>query len=133
MADKKILDHKRVRKIERSFSWIDHRLITGGFLDELSSYEILLYFFLIAVSDRNGISFYYDDRICRVLKIDLSVLGKAREGLIQRSLIAYTFPVYQVLALPSKPVLPPSEEELEQKRRKRDLFYIQKIKEIARS
>ncbi|MBW1850596.1 MAG: hypothetical protein JRJ15_04045, partial [Deltaproteobacteria bacterium] len=50
------------------FSWIDHRLITGGFLLELPTVEILLCFFLVAVSDRNVISFYHDDRICGLLK-----------------------------------------------------------------
>jgi len=132
MADKKnIIDHKRLRKITNSFSWIDHRTITGGFLDNLDMVEILLYFFLVAVCDRHGVSFYHDDRICRLLKINLSSLGEAREGLIQRSLIAYRFPIYQVLALPPKPVAPPTKEELEDERRRKGLFYIQKIKQVA--
>lgn len=130
--DKQIIDRERIRKIEGSFSWIDHRFITGGFLEDLSTYEIVLYFFLVAVSDRNGISFYHDDRICRLLKIDLAGLGKARDGLIQRSLLAYKFPVYQVVALPLKPISPPTEEELQEQKRKEALFYIQKIKQIAR-
>ena len=68
MADRKdIIDHKRIRTISNSFSWVDHRLITGGFLDDLPTYAILLYFFLIAVSDRHGVSFYHDDRICRMV------------------------------------------------------------------
>jgi hypothetical protein len=132
MADKNhIINHKRLRKITNSFSWIDHRTITGGFLDNLDMVEILLYFFLVAVCDRHGISFYHDDRICRLLKIDLSGLGKAREVLMQRSLIAYRFPVYQVLALPVKPVSPPTKEQLEEEQRKKGLYYIQKIKQVA--
>ena len=67
MSLKKILDHDRVRKIEGSFSWIDHRFITRGFLQDLSTIEILLYLFLVAVSDRNGTSFYHDDRVCSIL------------------------------------------------------------------
>jgi hypothetical protein len=130
MADEKdIIDYTRVRKIEGSFSWIDHRFITAGFLEALSGPEITLYFFLVAVSDRNGVSFYHDDRICRLLKTDLSELGKAREGLVQRSLIAYYYPVYQVLALPVKPVPPPTAQELAEQRNKRDLSYIRKIKQ----
>lgn len=130
--NKQIINHKRVRKIDGSFSWINHRFITGGFLEDLSTYEILLYFFLVAVSDRNGISFYYDDRICRILKIDLASLAEARKGLIQRSLLAYKYPVYQVLALPSKPVSAPSAEELAEKKEKTALSYIQKIKHMGR-
>ena len=133
MADEKDIidyDSTRVRKIEGSFSWIDHRFITAGFLEALSASEIALYFFLVAVSDRNGVSFYHDDRICCLLKTDLSTLGKAREGLVQRSLIAYHYPVYQVLALPGKPVSPPTAQELAERKKKRDLSYIQRIRQV---
>ena len=132
MANKKdIIDSKRVRKINGSFSWIDHKLITGRFLEDLSTIEILLYFFLVAVSDRHGVSFYHDDRICGLLKIDLFRLGEAKEGLIHRSLICYKSSVYQVLALPPKPVLAPTEEEMAEERRKVGLTYIQKLKEAV--
>ena len=130
MADKKdIIDRKRVRKINGSFSWIDHRIITGGFLDDLSTNSITLYFFLIAVSDRYGLSFYHDDLISRLLKIDLSGLGRARENLIQRSLIAYKYPVYQALSLPEKPLSPPTAQELAEAQRQKALSCIGKIKQ----
>lgn len=124
-----ILEQRRIRQIRGSFSWIDHRVITGGFLDELPTISILLYFFLMAVSDRHGISYYRDDRLCRILKIDLDSLGKARSDLILRSLIAYQYPVYQVLSLPEEPVKPPSAEELAEEKRRKDLSYLQKMKE----
>jgi hypothetical protein len=54
MQIKRVLHPERLRKIEGSFSWIDHRFLTGGFLRDLSTLEILLYLFLVAVSDRNG-------------------------------------------------------------------------------
>jgi hypothetical protein len=111
MQIKRVLDPERVRKIEGSFSWIDHRFVTGGFLRDLSPLEILLYLFLVAVSDRNGLSFYHDDRIATLLKIDLPALGQAREGLVLRSLLAYHPPLYQVLSLPPQPVILPSREE----------------------
>jgi hypothetical protein len=129
MSCKKILDDHRVRKIEGSFSWIDHRFITGGFLQELSTIEILLYLFLVAVSDRNGISFYHDDRVCSLLKIPLTSLGEAREGLIMRSLIAYEPPLYQLLSLPSHPVSPPTREQIRQRQQERTLCHIKKIQE----
>ena len=120
----------RIRSLRGSFSWIDHRFITGGFLREISTIEILLYFFLVAVSDRNGISFYHDDRICSLLKIGLSSLGEAREGLILRSLLAYEPPIYQVLSLPPQPVACPSREEMMQQRRQRTLKHIKNIQEV---
>jgi len=130
MAVKKLLFPDRVRKIEGSFSWIDHRLITGGFLRDLSTIEILLYLFLVAVSDRNGLSFYYDDRIASLLKIDLSALGRAREGLVRRSLLAYEFPLYQVLSLPPKPIALPSKEERSKQEQEIAHHYLKKIRDI---
>jgi len=42
MVPKKLINHKRLRKIEGSFSWIDHRFITGGFLEQLSTLEMII-------------------------------------------------------------------------------------------
>ena len=130
MNVKKLLRPNRVRKIESSFIWIDHRFVTGGFLHDLSMIEILLYFFLVAVSDRDGLSFYYDDRMASLLKIDLPALGKAREGLIRRSLIAYESPLYQVLSLPSKPIPLPSKEEREKEEQDLARHHFKKIREM---
>ncbi len=129
MWEKKILDPTRVRKIQGSFSWIDHRLITGGFLSDLSSTEILLYLFLVAVSDRNGLSFYHQDKIASVLKIDLISLSKARESLVQRSLLAYEPPLYQILSLPARPVIPLPPEEIRARQQQAALKAIRKIQE----
>jgi hypothetical protein len=129
MICNRILDQDRLRKIEGSFSWIDHRFITRGFLQDLSTIEILLCLFLVAVSDRHGISFYHDDKVCTILKIPLTSMGEAREGLILRSLIAYEPPLYQVLSLPSHPVNPPTREEIREKQRERNLYHIRKIRE----
>ena len=112
MYGKRILNSSRVRKIQGSFSWIDHRFITGGFLRDLSAVEILLYFFLVTVSDRNGISFYHDDKLCSLIKIGLVSLGEARDVLISKSLLEYEYPIYQVLSLPPQPVTSIAEEEI---------------------
>ena len=130
MAIKKFLCPERVRKIEGSFSWIDHRFVTGGFLHDLSMIEILLYLFLVAVSDRNGLSFYHDDRIASLLKIDLPALGKAREGLIRRSLLAYEFPLYQILSLPPRPMALPSKEDRARQEQEIAHQAFKKIREI---
>jgi len=127
MLDKRLLDPPRLRKIQGSFSWIDHRLITGGFLADLSTMEILLYLFLVAVCDRNGISFYHQDKIASLLKIDLASLGKARESLIHRSLLAYELPLYQILSLPARPVAPLPPEEIITRERQTALQAIRKI------
>jgi len=130
MQIKRVLLPERLRKIEGSFSWIDHRFVTGGFLRDLSTLEILLYLFLVAVSDRNGLSFYHDDRIASLLKIDLSALGQAREGLVRRSLVAYQPPLYQVLSLPPQPVMLPSREERSRREEEIAQSYLKKIKQM---
>lgn len=130
MQIKRVLHPERLRKIEGSFSWIDHRFITGGFLRDLCTLEILLYLFLVSVSDRNGLSFYHDDRMASLLKIDLPALGQAREGLVLRSLLAYESPLYQVLSLPPQPVILPSREERSQKEEQIARSYFKKIKQI---
>ena len=130
MQIKRVLHPERLRKIEGSFSWIDHRFLTGGFLRDLSTLEILLYLFLVAVSDRNGLSFYHDDRMASLLKIDLPALGQAREGLVLRSLLAYEAPLYQVLSLPPQPVILPSREERSQKEEEIARSYFKKIKQM---
>lgn len=130
MQIKRVLDPERVRKIEGSFSWIDHRFITGGFLKDLSTLEILLYLFLVAVSDRNGLSFYYDDRIASLLQIDLAAVGQAREGLVLRSLVAYEPPLYQILSLPPHPMILPSREGRSQREEEIARSYFKKIKQM---
>jgi len=130
MTVKRLLFPDRVRKIEGSFSWLDHRFVTGGFLRDLSTLEILLYLFLVAVSDRNGLSFYHDDRIATLLKIDLPALGQAKEGLIRRSLIAYDSPLYQVLSLPPKPIPLASKEERERQEQDVARHHFKKIREV---
>lgn len=132
MPIKKLLRPERIRKIEGSFSWVDHRFITGGFLLDLSTLEILLYLFLVAVSDRNGISFYHDDRIASLLKIDLVSLGKTRAGLVQRSLLAYEPPLYQILSLPPQPVPLPSKEERSKNELEKARHFFQQIQEVLK-
>jgi hypothetical protein len=131
MDTKWLIDSQRIRKIKGSFSWLDHRFITGGFIADMTCREILLYLFLIAVSDRHGLSFYHDDRICSLLKIDLASLGESRESLLERSLIAWRSPVYQVLDLPSVPIAPLSAEERLLRHRQISRAHIKNLQEAV--
>ena len=96
------IDNARIRKITVSFSWIDHRLLSHGFLAAMAPDEILLYFFLALVADKNGISFYHYDKICALLKMDVDRFIEARDRLIEKSLIACDNGRFQVLQLPDK-------------------------------
>jgi hypothetical protein len=104
MMDKKIIEPNRVRHIDGGFSFIPHRFMTDGFLSSLEQKEILLYFFLVLVSDRYGLSFYSYDAICSLLQLTLDECNEATDGLIEKDLIAFDGKIYQVLDLPSKPV-----------------------------
>lgn len=96
----RVISKQRVRKISGSFGWIDHRFINQGYIRRLGSTEILLYLFLVSVSNRHGLSFYGDNGACELLKIDKESLVYARDKLILESLIEYEDGVYQVLELP---------------------------------
>lgn len=99
MFTKRILNDKRLRHIPRSFSWIDRRFIQDGHILGCAKDELLLYLFLTMVGDRYGISFYGDVRINGLLKIKQEALDMARKGLIEKGLIEYQKPLYQVLEL----------------------------------
>jgi hypothetical protein len=71
----------------------------------LQQNEILLYLFLTIASDRHGLSFYSYDTICSLLQMDLDQYINARNGLIEKDLIAFDGTLFQVLDLPENPVL----------------------------
>ena len=102
MIKKKVLNPKRVRKINGGFSFIPHRFLTDGFLASLNPHELLLYFLLVLAGDRNGISFYSYDKICTLLQIHLERYIMARDDLIKKDLIAFDGTLFQVLDLPLK-------------------------------
>jgi hypothetical protein len=104
MIKKKILDSQRLRRIDGGFSFIPHRFLTDGFLTSLDQKEILLYLFLILVSDRHGLSFYSYASICSLLQLTLDQYIEARDGLIEKDLIAFDGTIFQVLSLPCQPV-----------------------------
>ena len=101
MIRKKILIPDRIRQIDGSFGFIPHRFLTDGFLSKLSQYELLLYLFLILAADRYGLSFYSCDSICSYLGLNADQYMKARDGLIEKDLIAFDGTLFQVLSLPS--------------------------------
>jgi hypothetical protein len=86
----------RVRKIERSFAWIDHRLLRHGFLEVMTHDEQSLYLFLALAADRNGVSFYRREKICDLLDLNAQAFEVARDRLISLGLLA--FQPYSVLS-----------------------------------
>jgi len=104
MIKKKILSPDRIRRIHGGFNFIPHRFLCDGFLATLQQKEILLYLFLVLASDRHGLSFYSYDTICTLLQMNLDQYINARNGLVDKDLIAFDGTVFQVLELPARPV-----------------------------
>lgn len=101
---RKALVPQRVRSINGSFAVIEHRFLRQGFWATLGHYELLLYFFLILVADRQGLSFYSYDKICSQLTITVDDYILARNSLIDKDLLAFDGTFFQVLSLPESPV-----------------------------
>jgi len=100
MIKKHLLASDRVRHPpESGFSWIDRRFLQE-FSSRLSHDAVLLYFFLTAVSDKHGLSFYRDATIAVRLRTREQTIVRAREELIVQDLVAYRPPLTQVLSLP---------------------------------
>lgn len=98
---KRILVKGRVRKPPREgWSWIDRRFLQDH-SPSVSREATLLYFFLAAVSDRDGLSYYGDIAISARLRLEEVVVGRARDELEARDLVVYEPPLYQVLSIPS--------------------------------
>jgi hypothetical protein len=68
---------------------------------------LLLYFLLVLVGDRHGLSYYSQDRLCTMLRMTLDDFIRVRGSLIEKSLIAFDGFMFQVLSLPEKPLTVP--------------------------
>jgi hypothetical protein len=94
---------KRVRKVPKSFSWIDHRLVRDRHIERLSHAAMALYLFLVCVGDRQGLSYYGDQSLANKLNMEAAALNHARSELIGADLVAWQRPIYQVLGLDPEP------------------------------
>jgi hypothetical protein len=95
MIHKQILLPNRVRRPPRDgWSWIDRRFVRE-FAPRLSHEAILLYFFLAAVSDKDGLSFYREATIAVRLRISEADVVAARDELVAMDLVAYRAPLVQ--------------------------------------
>jgi hypothetical protein len=106
--EKVILCPDRIRRITGTFGFIEHRFLKEGFFFTLTHCELLLYLFLVLVADRHGLSFYSYDKICTLLRISVDEFILARDGLMEKDLIAFDGRTFQVLSLPEQRAQPPS-------------------------
>ena len=103
MVQKQVLRSDRVRRLPKcDWSWVDRRFLRQ-YASDLSGDAVFLYFTLVAVSDKNGLSYYSDNSLALMIRTSLQSLSKARQELINLDLIDYQAPLVQVLSLPLEP------------------------------
>lgn len=97
---------ERLRKLEPPFCWVPFRFLSSGWFQRLGPTACLLYFVLCLAADRQGISFYGDARLCRLLGVSAAELKAARRELCHLDLLAFDGSVYQLLSLPAQEAMP---------------------------
>jgi hypothetical protein len=107
MINKKILRPDRLRQVPAQFSWVDQRLVRENFLRHADPAAWSLYLVLVTVADAQGLSYYSEVTLNRLLRMDPLQLARCRQQLVEVDLVAYQKPLYQVLALPPAEVVPP--------------------------
>lgn len=96
---KRVLCPERLRQVPPQFSWVDQRLVRQHHVQHCEVPALALYLVLVTVADAQGLSYYSDASLERMLRLDHAGLCAARAQLCQRGLVAYQKPLYQVLGL----------------------------------
>lgn len=99
MPQKRLLRPDRPRRIPSQFSWIDQRLVRDRHTERCGPEALALYLVLVTVADAQGLSYYGEASLTRLLSMPVERLRDARAELIRRELIAFERPLYQILAL----------------------------------
>ena len=100
MIQKRIPVPSRLRRPPATgWSWLDRRFLRE-YAERLSREAVLLYFFLTAVADQNGLSFYGDGTLATLLRMPRTDLIQARDELLAHDLIAHEIRLIQALSLP---------------------------------
>jgi hypothetical protein len=99
MPRKRVLRPDRLRRVPPQFSWIDQRLVRERYIERCDPQALALYLVLVTVADAQGVSYYGEANLARLLSMPTASLLRARADLIRLELIAYEHPLYQVLSL----------------------------------
>lgn len=77
-----------------------------GHIEGRSAEALALYLFLVTVADADGLSWYSEPALCRMLSWTPTQLHHVRDELRSAGLLAYRKPLYQVLDLSPVAALP---------------------------
>ena len=103
MIDKFPLQTDKLREIPNGFGWVDHRLLRDGHIRNCSSDALALYLLLVCAADGQGLSYYGDGLVCSILGWSHGRLESARKCLMDRDIVDFEAPLYQLLEIPPKP------------------------------
>lgn len=96
---KRILCPERLRRIPGQFSWVDQRLVRDRYLQQCDHGALALYLVLVTVADAEGLSYYSDATLERMLHMEHAQLLRTRQQLCQAGMLVYDKPLYQILSL----------------------------------
>lgn len=99
MPRKRVPRPDRLRQVPPQFSWIDQRLVRERHVERCDVQALALYLVLVIVADAQGLSYYGEASLARMLSMPAPRLVQARAELMRLDLIAYEAPIYQVLGL----------------------------------
>ena len=120
---KRVLCPQRLRRVPAQFSWIDQQLVRQpGYLKQCDLAALALYLVLVTVSDAEGLSYYSDTTLERLLRMEREQLLRARQQLCQAGLIVYQQPLYQVLCLQQTPAETPATPRAEHSRSTKEIL-----------
>lgn len=83
MPVKRVLHPERLRRVPPQFSWIDQRLVREGHVEHCGLDALGLYLVLVTVADAQGLSYYGEASLERLLSMSAPRLMAARAELIR--------------------------------------------------
>lgn len=120
--NKRLLCPERLRKVPAQFSWLDQRLVRHRYIERCDVAAWALYLVLAIVADAQGLSYYSDATLSRMLGLEPLGLSAARSQLCQAGLLVYEPPLYQVLGLEASASPQPSSWRSGQSRSLKDIL-----------
>jgi hypothetical protein len=115
MPIKQIIRPDRLRQVPKQFNWIDHRLVGDRHIRRCGHADWTLYLFLVTVGDYQGLSYYSDRSVQKLLNMDQGTLEMTRQSLLRADLIAFDAPLYQVLSLEAQRHITPQPQPVQRR------------------
>ena len=118
MPRKRVLRPDRLRRVPPQFSWIDQRLVRERHIERCEVPALALYLVLVIVADAQGLSYYGEASLARLLSMPQARVLQARADLMRLDLTRRPDQVlsFDAPAAPRKPGVHGLEHSLAQLR-----------------